>query len=65
MLHSQEECEIERLERESATHSQMGGFDSARWAGGPAETSSSRMKQQGCLVGLILAVIPATITLLL
>ena len=40
-LHSADECEKERLERESQSHSQMGGFDSSQW-GSQMQESSSR-----------------------
>jgi chitinase len=55
-LHSQEECEKERLEQESQlSHSQIGGFDSARWGtqGTPGNASRERWTHGGVL--LILA----------
>lgn len=46
-LHSEEECEKERIERESASYSQMGGFDYNQWGPNSPSMSSSGMERPG------------------
>jgi chitinase len=54
LLHSEEECEKERLERESASHAQMGGFDSSMW-GQQQTMASGAWRMTGAGVALIIS----------
>lgn len=50
MLHSEDECEKERMESNLVSSSQMGGFDSGRWAGsGPLSGSRRGVEAAGAL----------------
>ena len=57
-LHSEEECEKERLEREQVTQSQMNGFDIARWDGKSDMSGSVRRDESfGVLALLVVTVL--------
>lgn len=67
MLHSADECERERSEdaqNHQLSSSQMDGFDSSAWAGGPEENDSRRKERKLSLVLLIAIAIATTITTL-
>ena len=56
-LHSEEECEKERLEREQVTQSQMNGFDIARWDGKSDMSGSVRREESLGVLALLIATV--------
>lgn len=53
MLHSQDECEKERLEQDSQSDSWISGFDSARWGGPEVNRSPRRPERLGGLIMIL------------